>query len=163
MQSSISEDFYKYAVEKMTLTQALSSHYVLNPQFTIWSNYKSGIAQKLVKAHDISHIIFGCDTSLLGEMRVQLWAKFGVQKFAFQESITYARNKEARVLLKNPVGYWAMFLFFLKHFDEVRKVRAKSKVMFKKWHYFQEDLYMTKTIGEIREQFGIDVVDRSEL
>jgi hypothetical protein len=152
------EDFYLRDVEGMTLDEALLQHYRLNPQFTVWSDYKGEIAQKLVKAHDLSHILFGCDTSLLGEMRVQLWAKFGVQKFGFLESLTYAKDKEAKVLLKNPVGYWAMFLFFTKHFDEVGKVRAQSKRMLSKWIYFKEDALMSESIGNIRKKFGIAVI-----
>jgi hypothetical protein len=152
------KNFYLREVAQMTLAEALQEHYQLNPQFTIWNNYKSEIAQKLVKAHDLSHIIFGCDTSLLGEMRVQLWAKFGVQKFALLESLNYARNKEAKVLLKNPVGYWAMFLFFIKHFDEVGKVRTQSKKMHGKWIYFQEEFHMAQTVSEIRKEFGIEAL-----
>jgi hypothetical protein len=158
MSLSTLENFYLREVPEMTLTDALRKHYQLNPQFSVWSSYRSEIAQKLVKAHDLSHIIFGCDTSLLGEMRVQLWAKFAVQKFAFMESLSYARDKEAKVLLKNPVGYWAMFLFFIKHFNEVSKVRIKAKRMTGKWVYFQEEFFMHQTVSEIRRKFGIEVI-----
>jgi hypothetical protein len=158
MQTSSSEDFYGEGVRSLTLSEALRRHYLLNPQFTVWSDYTSEIAKKLVKAHDISHLIFGCDTSLLGEMRVQLWAKFGVQKFGFKESLMYAKDKEAKVLLKNPVGYWSMFLFFIKHIGEVRRVRSQAKSMSEKWVYFEEDSYMARTLGEIRREFGVVVI-----
>ena len=161
MYSSESESniFYLNGVEELTLNEALRNHYLLNPQFTIWSEYKSEVAQKLVRAHDISHIIFGCDTSLLGEMRVQLWAKFGVQSFGFKESWRYAKDKEAKVLLKNPVGYWSMFVFFLKNFDEVFKVRSNAKSMTKRWVYFNEHSFMAMTVHDIRKQFGIQVIE----
>ena len=150
--------FYIYSVKDLALSEALRQHYVLNPQFTVWNAYKSAIAQKLVRAHDISHIVFGCDTSLLGEMRVQLWAKFGVQSFGFRESLNYAKDKEAKVLLKNPVGYGSMFVFFLKHLNEVFKVRRQSKFMSEQWIYFEEHGYMEMKVGDIRQQFGIQVV-----
>ena len=142
----------------MTLQDGLRKHYLLNPQFTQWNNYTSDNAKKLVKAHDISHLVFGCDTSLLGEMRVQLWAKFAVQKFSFKESLAYARDKEARVLLKNPVGYLAMFMFFLKHFSEIGKVRRQSRTMTAKWVYFDEDAYVKLPVRDIRKRFGIVVI-----
>ena len=142
----------------MTLQEGLRKHYLLNPRFTPWDNYKGENAKKLVKAHDISHLVFGCDTSLLGEMRVQLWAKFAVQKFSFKESLTYARDKEAKVLLKNPVGYLAMFVFFVKHFSEIARVRRQAKLMPAKWVYFNEDAYMTMSVSDIRRRFGIIVI-----
>lgn len=142
----------------LTLEDGLRKHYLLNPQFTHWHDYKSDNAKKLVKAHDISHLVFGCDTSLLGEMRVQLWAKFAVQKFSFKETLAYARDKEARVLLKNPVGYLAMFMFFLKHVSEINKVRRQSQMMTAKWVYFDEDAYMKLPVGDIRKGFGIVVI-----
>jgi hypothetical protein len=149
------DDFYSEKINDLTLANALQLHYERNPQFTIWSTYKSERAKKLVKAHDITHIIFGCDTTLLGEMRVQLWSKFGVKSFGLRESFRYAQDKEARVLLKNPVGYRRMLLFFLKHIGEIRKVRAQAKKMSQKWVYFDEDNYMTSKIGEIRKRFNI--------
>ena len=149
------DDFYSEKINDLTLADALQLHYERNPQFTIWSAYNSERAKKLVKAHDISHIIFGCDTTLLGEMRVQLWAKFGVKSFSLRESFRYAQDKEARVLLKNPVGYWKMFSFFLKHIGEIRKVRAHAKKMSQKWVYFDEDIYMASKVREIRKHFNI--------
>lgn len=158
MQPAGPEDFYCESVLSLTLGEALRRHYLLNPHFTVWSDYRSPIAKKLVKAHDISHLVFGCDTSLMGEMRVQLWTKFAVQKFGFKESLTYARDKEAKVLLKNPVGYRAMFLFFIKNIAQVGKVRSHAKRMAGKWIYFEEDSFMRRTVGDIRQQFGIVVI-----
>jgi hypothetical protein len=149
------DDFYAEKINDLTLADALQQHYAKNPQFTVWSEYKSERAKKLVKAHDITHIIFGCDTTLLGEMRVQLWSKFGVKSFGLRESFRYALDKEARVLLKNPVGYRSMLLFFLKHIDEMGKIRAQARKMSRKWIYFEEDAYMTSKIGDIRKLFNI--------
>ena len=142
----------------MTLQEALRKHYLLNSQFSPWGDYKDGNAKKLVKAHDTSHLVFGCDTSLLGEMRVQLWAKFAVQKFSFKESLTYATDKEAKVLLKNPVGYLAMLVFFIKHFSEIARVRRQAQLMSAKWVYFNEDAYMKMPVGAIRRRFGVVVI-----
>jgi hypothetical protein len=149
------EVFYLKTIEALPLSEALHQHYVLNPQFTVWSDYTSPIAQKLVKAHDISHLVFGCDTSLMGEMRVQIWAHYAVKKFGIRESLKYANDKEAKVLLKNPVGYWAMFVFFIKNFNQIKKVRSQAKRMNKPWVYFEESSYMEMNIKEIRKQFGI--------
>lgn len=64
MQAASPEDFYGEGVRSLTLGEALRRHYLINPQFTVWNQHHGDIAKKLVKAHDISHLIFGCDTGL---------------------------------------------------------------------------------------------------
>jgi ubiquinone biosynthesis protein Coq4 len=152
------KNFYTEKINNLTLVEVLEIYYSINPQFTPWHKYNSEIAKKLVKAHDITHIVFGCDTTLLGEMRVQLWTKFGVKSFSWKETLNYARDKESRVLIMNPIGYYAMFIFFIKHLSEVWKVKQQTKLLYKKWEYFEEDKYMAKTIGEIRKEYNIQIV-----
>jgi hypothetical protein len=149
------DDLYSTASDHLSLQEALEIHYDLNPQFTHWHKYHSEIAQKLVKAHDISHLIFGCDTGLLGEMRVQLWAKFAVAKFGWRETLKYARDKESKVLLKNPVGYRRMLVFFIQNFSQVKLVKQQAAKMTKPWRYFEEDPFLSTPLGEIRAAYGI--------
>ncbi len=149
------QELYSRGADHLLLKQALDVHYFLNPQFTPWDQYVSAQAKGLVRAHDISHIIFGCDTGLLGEMQVQLWSKFAVQPLGFSDKIRYARDKESRVLLKNPVGYRKMFTFFIQNFDQVKRVRLQAAKMTKQWRYFQEDQYFAVPLGQIRSEYGI--------
>ena len=125
------KDLYSASANHLPLGTALDLHYQFNPQFTRWNRYVTAEARSLVKAHDISHLIFGCDTGLLGEMQVQLWSKFAVQPMALRDTIRYARDKESRVLLKNPAGYLKMAIFFIKNFSEVKRVRTKCAAMSK--------------------------------
>jgi ubiquinone biosynthesis protein Coq4 len=158
MENILFNDFYSEKINHLSLSHALDLHYKLNPHFTHWDKYISPIAKKLVKAHDITHIIFGCDTNLLGELRVQLWTKFGVKSFGWRETLMYARDKESKVLIKNPIGFYAMFKFFLKNINSIWLVRRQAKLFSKKWEYFQEDKYMTRTIGDIRQEFNIQLL-----
>lgn len=44
------------------------------------SHQKEGIPNEVksfFKSHDIAHVIFGCDISLLGEGSVKIWTIFG--------------------------------------------------------------------------------------
>jgi hypothetical protein len=150
-------DLYSTASNHLPLQKALDIHYALNPQFTHWYKYHSDIAKKLVKAHDISHLVFGCDTQLLGEMQVQLWAKFAVQPFGWRETLSYARDKESKVLLKNPVGYRRMLIFFIQNFSQVKKIKLQAAKMPMKWRYFEEDQYMNTTLGDLRAAYGIAI------
>jgi hypothetical protein len=151
-------EFYITGNENSTLVDALQKHYSINPQFTPWNKYKSSIAKRLVKAHDTMHILFGCDTSLLGEMRVQIWTKYASPKFTLKQKIEFLTDRESLVLLMNPVGYFAMGVFFFKHIQELKKAKKQAKYLKKVWIYFDTEAYEHKTIASIREEFGIKVI-----
>jgi hypothetical protein len=151
-------EFYVTGNTNLSLTKALDEHYLRNPQFTRWHEYKTNTAQKLVRAHDIVHIVFGCDTSLLGEMRVQIWTKYATPTLTVRQKIEFLKNKESRVLLKNPVGYFAMMTFFVDNLKEFKKVKNNSKFLTKSWIYFDTETYENRTIGEIRNEFGIEII-----
>ncbi len=146
-------EFYSTKIDHLTLAECLDIHYYLNPHFTKWHKYHSPLARRIIKAHDITHIIFACDTSLLGELQVQSWSSFGVKKNLL-EAPKYLKDKEATSLL-NPVGFSNLVWFILTHLDEVFKVWQQSRKLSKKWVYFDEDRYMATKIGNIRAEYNI--------
>ena len=145
-------DFYSLKINDLTLAQALTIHYEINPQFTPWYDLKNLTVQKMVKSHDISHIIYGCGTTLSGEMQVQFWNNFGstVPK-NFKDFISAMKDKENRELLTPP----GLVHFFLTNLPEILRVRKLAKLMSKKWVFFDEERYMNTTIGDIRQEFNI--------
>jgi hypothetical protein len=153
--------FYTTTINDLTLAKALEEHYKINPQFTPWYNCKTVIAKKLIKAHDITHLIFGSDTTFMGETVVQTWAEFGVDinvKFVYR--FKYFVDSTARSLII-PKG---MFGFMFSNWREVlslrKQIKAKSKSMTQKWKYFEEEQYMNKTIDEIRAEYGITTLQQ---
>ena len=145
-------DFYSQKIDTLTLAQAFKIHYEINPQFMPWYDAKSSILQKMMKSHDLSHIIYGCDTTMLGEMQVQFWNSFGskVPK-NFKDFTSAVTDKETREIL-TPAG---LFPFFLNNLPEIWRVRKLAKSMSKKWVFFDEERYMNTTIGDIRKEFNI--------
>lgn len=91
--------FYSSAINDISLTKALDIHYEKNPNFRKWNEYKSELMQKTMKAHDIAHVVFGCDTTLSGEFRVELFSFFGVN-LTFEE---YRKWLQIAKLTKNPL------------------------------------------------------------
>jgi ubiquinone biosynthesis protein Coq4 len=149
-------DFYSRKINNLTLAQALEIHYEINPQFTPWYDTKNLVLQKMLKSHDLSHIIYGCDTTLLGEMQVQFWNKFGstVPK-NLKDFISTMKDKENRELL-TPAG---LIPFFLTHLPEIWRTRKLAKLMSKKWVFFDEERYMNTTIGDVRKEFNMVIVN----
>lgn len=153
------QNLYSNNSESMTLAETLDAHYKLNPQFTAWDKHKSEIGRNLIKAHDITHVVFGCDTSFVGELRVQLWTKHAVDfNIVKGERLKYLFDKDARSLL-TPVGMIPFIIFNIGTIiKEYLKVKNQSKFMLKKWVYFKESEHMDKSLQQIRSEFGIKII-----
>ena len=153
------QDFYSNKINNLTLREALDIHYELNPQFTPWYKYDSPEAMSLIKAHDISHVIFGCDTSYGGEYTVQTWVKFGANlNIPKSQILKYLSNKDLiKIVLPRKLITYA--ITHISDFQNIRKsIKTQAKLMRRKWEYFQEEGYLNKTIGEIRSEYGIEVM-----
>jgi ubiquinone biosynthesis protein Coq4 len=152
-------NFYSHDINDFTLIKALDEHYKINPQFTPWDQFEAPEARNLIKSHDISHLIYGCDTSYGGEYCVQTWNKFGSNlNIQPQDGLKYLMNKDLRSLVL-PTSLISYALSHIMEFIKLRgQIKNQAKLMTKKWEYFQEEPYMTKTISEIRVEYGIEVL-----
>jgi ubiquinone biosynthesis protein Coq4 len=154
--------FYTSGINQMTLREALLEHYNINPQFTRYYQFETKEAGSTIKSHDISHLIYGCDTSYLGEYKVQMGNNFGSKNTMPKISFKLIFSKDARDLIQLvlPTG---LIKFAKEHKKERDKVKAEIKTqsdkMGKKWIYGNEEQYMDKTIGQIREEYGIQIVN----
>jgi ubiquinone biosynthesis protein Coq4 len=149
-------DFYSEKINELTLQDALDLHYKLNPQFTHWSKYDTEAARYMIKNHDISHIIFGCDTSYPGEYCVQTWVKFGCQlNIKPQKLFGFLFNKDLIQIVLPPklIQYSLTHLAEFKQFE--KEIKLLSSKQTKKWQYGHEENYMNKTVGEIRKEYNI--------
>ncbi len=163
LQNNISfEDFYSDKINEMNLQDALDMHYAINPQFTHWTLFKDKIARDLIRAHDISHVIYGCDTSYMGELFVQSWNKYGSsQNIPIMEAPKYLLNNDLRSLVLPT----SLFSFAFGHIGSIinnrRRVKKQAQKMTKKWQYFKEDFYLDKTVGSIRKEYNIEILQDS--
>ena len=148
-------DYFLSAVEDLTLRDALAPYYSAHPNFTPWYDCKSNILKKTLCSHDISHTIYACPTTLLGELRVQFWNTFGsfVPKKT-SDIIAALSDKETRALLAQP----GTLRFFFKNWREALKVRRQTKLMLMKWRFFEEERYLNQTVGSIRKKFNIQIL-----
>jgi ubiquinone biosynthesis protein Coq4 len=151
--------FYSQTVKNLTLETAMIEHYKINPQFTPWDKFTAPEARNLIKAHDISHLIFGCTTSYMGEYMVQTWNGFGANlNINPLSAYKYLFNKDLRQLVLPT----SLFQYAITHIGEFIKVRGlikkQAKLMTKKWEYFKEEAYMQKTIAEIRAEYNIQIL-----
>lgn len=150
-------DFYSNKSISMTLEEALHYHYHLNPQFTHWDKYLTPLQQQTMKGHDCMHIVFQCDTSLSGEFRVELFTLFCVN-LSFVEYMKMVSNSEINkepfeIVIK--IGVFKVLSVILLHLWYIPYIWYKSIRMKKKFPVLAVDQLMHKTIGEIRNDYGI--------
>ena len=80
---------------------------------------KSQILKKMMRSHDISHIIYGCNTTLLGEMQVQFWNQFGSHVPAtFKDFMSAISDKPTRQII-TPTGLIPFFLILCVQIDNL--------------------------------------------
>ncbi|KYC34572.1 hypothetical protein WA1_51190 [Scytonema hofmannii PCC 7110] len=67
--SQHSRPLYTDSNSTQTLRQGLEEYYALNPNITDPKELPPDFA-KILLAHDVSHIIYGCDTSMYDELKI---------------------------------------------------------------------------------------------
>jgi ubiquinone biosynthesis protein Coq4 len=102
---------------------------------------------------DVCHIIFGCDTSLVGEAKVEQWT-INSTNFSFQEYVNTTLSTEAtrQVSLLQITVQGILNIFPL-----IRTYLAAKKVK-SKWSFYNYPNYLDRNISEIRQEFNIQIV-----
>jgi len=142
-----------------TLQEGLDELYIHNPDVAATSKLKG----KSFQDHDVTHVIFGCDTSIRGEIILKPWILFGTD-ISRQEISDYMNDEEVKRLNKEGIelmgGTFVAVLklvhlvpqFFITWFLRVRKMN-------KKWpHSGISDSMLKARIVDLRNEYGIQVV-----
>jgi hypothetical protein len=142
---------------ELTLKEGLDELYAGAPEVAAVSARKG----KAFRDHDLTHVIFGCDTSLNGEILLNPWVLFGttitrseLEDYA-SDSDVKRLNAEGIDLLGGRLRGYALFIVYylpLYAWIWVRHVRCMTL----KWPHSSVNEEMLNTpIGELRRQFGI--------
>ena len=144
----------------LTLREGLQELYLNNPDVAETSNLKG----KTFRDHDLTHVIFGCDTSINGEIALKPWILFGttislreLKDYAADEDVQRL-NKEGEALLGGTlVATVKMMFIFLPQFFTTWLFRVRR--MHQKWPHssISPDMFDTK-ISALRRAYGIEVL-----
>ena len=120
---------------------------------------------KLITDHDLTHVIFGCDTSIVGELMLKPWILLGCN-ISMDELKEYAAdpdvqrlNKEGEALMGGTfvatlkIVFYYVPLFFWIWLTHVRK-------MSRKWPHsaLTEEILKAK-IFDLRADYNIPIVN----
>jgi hypothetical protein len=157
------KEFYSTLSNNLTLKEAIELHYQVNPQFTRYNLFATQEGRDNVKYHDISHIIYGCDTSIDGESKVQIWNNNGSKNTTPKLSLRLIFSSDIKVLMAIAFSP-DLIKHILKNLDKInalkKDIKSQASKMHKKWVYGKEDQYMDKTLGEIRAEYGIQILEK---
>ena len=138
-----------------SLREGLSEYYASDPTLLAPSNVPGEIAIEL-RAHDASHVVFGCDTSVRGEVVLARWSLLGAEG-AFRIYLRGLRSKETRFLFADFFRKVRPLMLLAATFDGARAI-IRSFSMRRRWPTLDWERHADRPLAEIRREFGIRVV-----
>jgi hypothetical protein len=140
---------------RMTLREGLREYFDQNNALMESSELPADLSLGL-QSHDVAHVVFGCDTTLLGEVVLARWSLFGVTG-SIRPYLIGLRRRETRVLFRDALaGFRPSMLWRIVKSASVTIVRSLR--MRERWPFEDYARYLDQPLCEIRERFGIRVL-----
>ena len=141
----------------LTLRQGLAEYFRQSDELMESSELPNDLGVGL-QSHDVAHVVFGCDTSFLGEAALIRWSLFGVTG-SIRPYLTGFRRRETRGLFLD--AFASFRLSMLLRLVKLSGVAVyRSLRMRKRWPFEDYDTYLDQPLSEIRERFGILVLGK---
>ncbi|KHD88089.1 MAG: hypothetical protein OM95_11280 [Bdellovibrio sp. ArHS] len=149
----------------LTLKQALDEYYRANPHLLDINKFTNETGE-FFRCHDRIHVIFGCDTSFVGEAKADFWTILGAD-IGFKNYLKFATSPIVRDLLQDirakMTAEAKMRLrqdirrnFFQALLTPVT-VYFKARRMNRKWPWKNSDHLLDRPLYELRREFGIEI------
>lgn len=147
-----------------TLRQGLEEYYAVNPNVTNPRELPPEFA-KILLAHDVSHIILGCDTDMYDEIKL-LPLGFWTSDFKFSDYLSVNRDPTIKPairimyddLVKQHGVLWlyASILVVLPQLlPEVMGIWWKTRGTRKYYPFLDYHLLLDRTLLDIRQEFNL--------
>ena len=142
---------------ELTLQEGLDELYAGAPEVAAVSARQG----KAFRDHDLTHVIFGCDTSLRGEILLNPWVLFGttitraeLKDYAADPDVKRL-NAEGFDLLGGRLRGYALFIvYYLPLYAWIWAQHVRCMAL--KWPHSSVTEDMLKTpLGALRRQYGI--------
>ena len=142
---------------RLTLRDGLEELYRHAPEVAVVSQRKG----KIFVDHDLTHVLFGCDTSLQGEILLKPWILFGttinrdeLKAYAMDPDVQMLNEEGVQLMGGRVKAYTLSLTYYLPLFFWIwlRRVRRMSA----KWPHSDvtEDM-MNTPLDELRRAYGI--------
>lgn len=120
---------------------------------------KEGIpieVKSFFRSHDVAHVLFGCDISLLGEGSVKIWTIFGTTLGFWKHMRAYKKANAFELSRNYSLSHVVSNLF--KLMVSIPSLITRAMKMNKPWPWTEFEPYLDTPITEIRKEFNIKIL-----
>jgi hypothetical protein len=113
----------------------------------------SANAAQAFDMHDAVHILFGCGTSVEGEIAAHVWMKCGTTANIGEMHRAVAQDQHRKALAG--IGHATALLTWLRMLPEIVRIVVRARRMKKRIAYDRLSELKQQTIAAIHEEYGI--------
>jgi len=110
-------------------------------------------ARKFFAHHDMAHVVFGCDTSLVGEGKVKLWTLFGTNLGIWGHLRGYSEASAFALFKQYSLKHVVSNVFLVVKCAPMVIYRAAT--MSNKWPWSEYEQYLDLPLDQVRREFNI--------
>lgn len=136
----------------ITLREAIEEFNSRNSQY-FSDREVSPEAQDFFRRHDVAHVVFDCNTSILGEGKVKVWTIFGTTLGFWKHLKGYSEASAFSLFKQYSWGH--LFNNVFKLIVAAPRTISRARRMKKPWPWSSYESYLDVPLAEIREEFKI--------
>jgi hypothetical protein len=164
-----SKCWYRDQDATLTLREGIQEYYRANPHLLFPPDTEKE-AVHFFRCHDRIHVVFGCDTSFLHEVRADFWTFFG-SDLGKLKYLSFLKSPAIQLLMKDLKEKISNDPAIQKRMRaELRQsapsavlvpcqVFARTRKMKKKWPWNESETLLDRSLKEIRDEYGIHVFE----
>lgn len=138
-----------------TLREGLAEYYARNPRLLDPGGLPAEAA-RLFRQHDAAHVVFGCDTTLRGETRVDTWTIFA-SSIGLRGYLAYLRLPQVNEIFRD-AGAARIAAELLRCLPDLVRIVRRSRRLARKWPWERFEDHLDDPLRDIRAEFGIRIV-----
>ncbi len=143
---------YLDPASRQTLREGLAEYYAINAGLLDPAGLADDAAE-MFRRHDAGHVVFGCDTSLRGEIQIDTWTVLATSA-GLRGYLEYFRYPQVNQIFAES-GMRAILAATLRGVPDVLRILVRAWRMPQRWPWESFEDYLDLPLGEIRACFGI--------
>ena len=148
----------KYSTQ--TVQEGLEEYYKINSDLTNPNTQPDDFSQILL-AHDVGHVIYGCDTDMYDELKL-LPLSWWTSECTFKEYLKMRKNPAVDVMYEDLIKrhgviwlYFSIILVVPRLLPELVSIWFKTRNRKIRVPFLDFELLLNRSLLDVRQEFGI--------